>query len=150
MSATPQPGAVLDLTPKKEGTLGEEIVEKVIQPRAGAEKVAYEMGLISAAQIMGDPQLIQRKKKVPGDPGPGGGVSTESEREVVVNQFLMPTIRGRKALVGQYVKDGVDQSEVINASVKGAIKLAVRKPVIETTKATDPIVEAMNEATATS
>lgn len=109
---------ILDLTPKIEQK--EETIRK---PRIGAEAVALEMGLIKQEQVIGDPQKIQGFQ-------------------------LGPTIRGRKALVGQYIKEvktyhfkptgeidsskpvtvqRIDMSEVINASVKGAIKLPVRK-----------------------
>lgn len=77
--------------------------EQSLEPRSGAETVALKMGLITEKDL--------------GMPG-----------------------RGRKAAVGQYVKvqdildkddkprtQRLDMSEVINASVKGAIKLPIRE-----------------------
>jgi hypothetical protein len=125
-------GEMIDLTPKTEGVLGE-VVEPTL-PRSGAENVAFAMGLIKQGDVYGEPKLFNGK--------------------------LLPTIRGRKALVGQYIEEvmgpsvnpvtkeldyfnlivhqRIDKSEVINASVKGAIKLPVRK-------AQPTIQDALNE-----
>lgn len=82
----------MDSLTKEAPLLSEEVKEetpKLKQPRSGAESIALDLGIITRDSVIGLVKAFNGKKLVP--------------------------VRGLKALVGQYVTDGVDQSERINA-----------------------------------
>lgn len=99
-------------------------VEQIQQPNPGAETIALALGYIKQEQVVGKPQRLK------------GGLG---------QLFLLPTVRGRKALVGQYTtpiwsapyeQEGksypareigrLDMSEVIN-SQRGRYNIPVRQ-----------------------